>query len=124
MVIRVTLSLDPVDVDLVDRLAALQGSNRSEQIRIFLGEARPMLRQTVEMLEAALRQRDQLTAVFSEAQITGFSALLPEVERVQDAVLGSMSRLEGALAAHEAADPRPSNHGGHTPNPSPDITTE
>lgn len=124
MVIRVTLSLDPIDVDLVDRLATLTGSNRSEQIRQFLGEARPVLRQTVEILESALRQRDQLSAVFSEAQIAGFSALLPEIERVQDAVVGSMSRIEGALAAHEAADPRLSNHGGHTPNPPSTSTTE
>jgi hypothetical protein len=105
-------------------LAALQGLNRSEQMRQFLGEARPMIRQTVEMLEAALRSRDELLKVLSEAEIAGLESLLPEVEKVQGAVLGAMSRLEGGLAAHEALDPRPSNHGGHKVIPEEKTTTE
>ena len=124
MVIRVTLTLDPVEVALIDRLASLEGSNRSQVMRMFLGEARPMLRQTVEVLEAALRQRDDLLSLVGQASIAGLEGLLPEVEKVQNAVLGSMARLEGALAVHEASDPRPSNHGGHTPTPPPTDTPE
>lgn len=124
MVIRVTLSLDPVDVELIDRLAALTGSNRSEQMRVFLAELRPMLRQTVETLEAALRQRDDLLRVVGEADVLGLQGLLPEVEKVQNSVLGAMSRLEGKMAAAETADPRPSNHGGHTPHPLTPPTPE
>lgn len=124
MVIRVTLSLDPVDVDLLDRLAALQNSNRSAQVRQFLEQARPAIKQTVEMLEGAQRQRDELLRLWGEAEVVGLEELLPEVERVQGAVLGAMSRLEGALAAHEASDPRSSNHGGHTPTPPSTGTTE
>lgn len=123
MITRVTLSLDPVDVELIDRLAALMGSNRSEQMRTFLAELRPTLRQTVETLEAALRQRDDLLRVVGEADVLGLQDLLPEVERVQNAVLGAMARLEGKMAAAEVADPRPSNHGGHTPTPPPTSHT-
>lgn len=125
MITRVSLSLDPVDVDLLDRLARAQGINRSEQVRQILAESRPMLRQTVETLEAALRQRDEFLQTIAEAEAAGLAELIPEVRRVQDSIVGSLSRLEGALAAHEAlADPRASNHGGHTPTPPPEKTTE
>lgn len=124
MVTRVTLTLDPVDVTLIDRLAALQGINRSEQVRELLANARPMLRQTVETLEAALRQRDQLLQSFADAELVGLSALGEELERVQGAVLGSMARIEGALAVQESRDPRGSNHGGHTPTPPYEGSTE
>lgn len=124
MVIRVSLTLDPVDVELVDRLAASQGINRSEQFRQFLAQARPMLRQTVEVLEAAQRQRDELLETFSEAELTGLAELLPEVERVQGTILGSMARLEGAMAAQAAMDPRSSNHGGQVSTPPSEETPE
>lgn len=117
MLTRVTLSLDPVDVDLLDRLSAVSGSNRSEQMRAFLLELRPVMQKTVETLEAALRQRDALLKTVSEADLSGLSDLIPEVQRVQDAVVGAMSRIEGKIAAAEAEDPRGSNHGGHTPHP-------
>lgn len=122
MVTRITLSLDPVDVDLIDRLAALQQLNRSEQMREFLALLRPTIRQTVETLEAALRSRDELMEIISAAELAGLDDLLPEVERVQASVLGAMSRIEGALAVAESRDPRPSNHGGHTPTPPPGPT--
>lgn len=148
---RVTLSLDEVDVDLIDRLARLQGINRSEQFRQFLGQARPMVRQTVQVMESALEQRDELLSTFSAAEIAGLEELMPEINHVQDAVLGSMARLEGRIAAHDATgteateqdetlmqafgratdqplpprpDPRPSNHGGHTLTPPSEKSTE
>lgn len=124
MVIRVTLSLDPVDVDLIDRLAALEGSNRSETVRGFLAEMRPMLRQTIETFEAAERQRDNLLAAFSEAELRGLSWASPELEKIQDQMIGSLARLEGGLAALEAKDPRSGNHGGHTPHPPSVVSPE
>ena len=121
--VRVTVTLDPVDVDLLDRLGRLEGLNRSAEIRSILTQMRPMLRQTVEAFEAAASARDLLTAVASAAQVSQLQQLLPEVQRVQDAYLGFMARLEGESAAAEAAsDPRPSNHGGHTPTPPPSST--
>lgn len=101
---RVTLSLDPVDVDLLDRLAVLEGRSRSSEMQSILEQMRPMLRQTVEAFEAANRQRDAFNRAAAQAQIEGFEHLMPEVERLQNAYLGAMARLEGAAAA---ADPEP-----------------
>ena len=115
---RVTVALDPVDVDLLDRLAALEGSNRSAELRAMLGELRPMLRQLVESLEGALRVRDEFMAAAGTAALSEFAELVPEAQKIQDAMLGALARLEGAAAVRAAAepeDPRPSNHGGHTP---------
>lgn len=116
---RVTLSLDPVDVALIDRLAELEGSNRSAELRSMLGQLRPMLRQIVEALEAAMRTRDEFALEAGKAALGEFAELLPEVDRVQNAMLGALARLEGSAAARAVSetdqDPRPSNHGGHTP---------
>jgi hypothetical protein len=116
---RVTVALDPVDVDLLDRLAELEGSNRSAELRQILGTLRPTIRQVVEALEAALRTRDAFTEAAGAAAANELLELLPEVQRIQNVMLGSLARLEGAAAARAAGptdqDPRPSNHGGHTP---------
>jgi hypothetical protein len=119
----VTVTLDPVDIDLLDRLGKLEGLNRSAELRSMLAQLRPMLRQTVEAFEAAASARDMLTVEASQAKVSELEALMPEVQRVQDAYLGFMARLEGESAAAEFdADPRPSNHGGHTPTPTTDLT--
>lgn len=110
--LRVTVALDPVDVDLLDRLATLEDSNRSAELRTILLQLRPMLKATVEAFESASRTRDEFSLAAAQANILELQELLPEVERIQAAMVGSMSRLEGAAAAH---DPLPSNHGGHTP---------
>jgi len=148
MIIRTSVTLDSVDVDLLDRLAKAQGLNRSQQLRQFLAEARPMLRQAVETLEAAMRTRDDFLQVIASTHGESMDAVLAEIEKVQNAALGSLARLEGAMAVHESkdldpderliqafgkaqgievpakSDPRPSNHGGHTPNPPSTSSTE
>lgn len=93
--VRVTVTLDPVDVDLLDRLGRLEGLNRSAELRSILGQLRPMLRQTVEAFEAASRVRDMLT---DGTKVSELETLLPEAQRVQDAYLGFLARLEGAAA--------------------------
>jgi hypothetical protein len=98
----VTVTLDPIDVDLLDRLAALEGIKRSAELRSILTQLRPMLRQTVEAFEAASRARDMLTAEASNVKVSELEALLPEVQRVQEAYLGFMARLEGETAALDA----------------------
>lgn len=118
---RVTMTLDPVDVDLLDRLAALEGRNRSEELRSILTEVRPMLSATVEAFEAALRQRDAFDETARGAAVAGLSALLPEVEALSRQYMGAMSRLEGQAAAAEAIQddekPPSSNTGVTPPNP-------
>ena len=109
---RVTMTLDPIDVDLLDRLAALEESNRSAELRSILVHLRPVLEATVDAFEAAMRTRDQLSLAAAEASVLELQELLPEVQRIQAVMVGSMARLEGAAAAR---DPLPSNHGGHTP---------
>lgn len=115
--VRVTVTLDPIDVGLLDRLAKLEGLNRSAELRSMLAQLRPMIRATVEAFEQAHAQRDKLTQAAADATMEQFEAMLPEVERMQDSYLGAMARLEGLATAAEAEDPRPSNHGGHTPTP-------
>ena len=115
---RVTVALDPIDVDLLDRLARLEGSNRSAELRGVLAELRPVLRQTVEAFEAAMRTRDEFTRAAAQASASELADLMPEVERLQNVLLGSLARLGGQAAARAARadqDPRSSNHGGHTP---------
>lgn len=115
-VVRVTLTLDPVDLDLIDRLAALEGSNRSAEVRSMLLQLRPLLSQTVDLFEAAERSREDFARVVAESEFMGtLEAVGPEIERIQAVLLGSMARLEGAASAADPEDPRRSNHGGHTP---------
>lgn len=123
---RVTVTLHPQDVDLLDRLGKLEGANRSAELRAILEQFRPMLRQTVEAMEAVARQRAALDETIASASVQQLEALMPEVERLQNAFLGAFARIEGAAAAASAdedSDPRPSNHGGHTPTPLPGLTT-
>lgn len=113
---RVTLALDPVDVDLLDRLATLEGSNRSAELRSMLLDLRPMLQQVVEALEAALRTRDEFSQAAGAVAAAELLELVPEVQRLQNVMLGSLARMEGAAAVRaqqHPSDPRPSNHGGH-----------
>lgn len=121
-IVRVTVALDPADVELLDRLAALEGSNRSAELRGILAHLRPMVRSVVEALEAALRTRDEFARVAGEAAAAELLELVPEAVRVQNAMLGAMARLEGAAAARAIVDddqddeePPSSNHGGYTP---------
>ena len=110
---RVTLTLDPVDVDLLDRLAALEGANRSQEMRRILEQLRPMLIATVEAFEAALEQRDKFDAAAASAAVTGLEELLPEVEEMSRRYLGALSRLEGS-AAVAADDDAPASNTGAT----------
>jgi len=114
----VTVTLDPIDVDLLDRLAALEGIKRSAELRSILTQLRPMLRQTVEAFEAAASARDMLTVEASNVKVSELEALLPEVQRVQEAYLGFMARLEGETAALDARrdddDDAPASNTGAT----------
>lgn len=119
-VARVTVTLAPVDVELLDRLAALSGTNRSVELRGILSQLRPTLRTTIEAFETVVRQREQLDAAAAQLGADELEALLPELERIQNVFLGTMARVEGMAAAYERfddAEPPSSNHGGHTPTP-------
>lgn len=119
--VRVSLTLDPEDVALLDRLAVLEGKNRSFELRSILANVRPVLTVTVNTIEAAMRQRQQFDEAVASGALGDLEALMPEVEKMQATYLGAMSRLEGAAAA-AAADPQAGSHGGHTPTPTPPPT--
>lgn len=119
-VARVTVALDPADVDLLDRLSVLEGSNRSAVLRSLLAEVRPMLSQTVDAFERAQALRGQLDRAAAEAVVSDLQAIRGNVEAAGDQFLGAVAALEGLAAA----DPRRSNHGGHTPTPPPPASPE
>lgn len=108
---RVTLTLDPIDVDLLDRLGKLEGRNRSAEVRDILTQFRPMLRATVEAFEAAEKQRLKLDDAMAKAAMAQLEAVMPEVEKIQNAYLGALSRIEGAATAHGAESAPASNTG-------------
>jgi Ribbon-helix-helix protein, copG family len=140
MIVRTSVTLDSIDVDLLDRLAKTQGLNRSQQLRQFLAEARPMLRQAVETLEAAMRTRDDFLVHIASTHGEALDAVMVEIEKVQNVALGSLARLEGAMTAQESkgldaderliqafgnaqgievpprSDPQAGNNGGHKSN--------
>lgn len=101
--VRVSLTLDPIDVDLLDRLARLEGQNRSQEMRGILEQVRPVLTATVAAFEAALKQRDAFDLKAAEAASQGLAALIPEIDLLAQQYLGAMARLEGAQAAHAPA---------------------
>lgn len=129
--VRVTVTLEPVDVDLLDRLAALEGQNRSSELRSILTQLRPTLVQTVNAFESALTHRDALDQAAAEASVSELQELLPEAEKLQNLLLGILAKFEGNAAAKAAfaeelaaLDPRSSNHGGHNLTPPPEDTTK
>ena len=100
---RVTMTLDPVDVDLLDRLGALEGRNRSEELRSILEQCRPLLAATVSAFEAARDQREAFDQAAQELAVQGLLVALPEIEKLTEQYMGAMSRIEGASAAAAAA---------------------
>lgn len=115
-VMRVTLTLDPIDVDLIDRLARLEGQNRSQELRGILLQLRPMLQATVSAFEAALAQRDAFDRKAAELAISGLEHIGPELENLTNQYLGAMSRIEGlATAANSpSGDEAPDSNTGAT----------
>lgn len=109
--VRISLTLDPQDVDLIDRLGKLEGLNRSQEMRGILEHLRPMLSTTVEAFERALAQRDKFDQAAASAAVAGLEALLPEVEEMSRRYLGAMARLEGSAAVAEADEAPASNTG-------------
>jgi hypothetical protein len=108
---RVTVALDPEDVELLDRLARMEGLNRSAELRSILRELRPVLKSTVEAFEAALAQRDLLSSAAAQATLTELTAIQPEVEEMGRRYLGIMSQLEGAAAVAADGEAPASNTG-------------
>jgi Ribbon-helix-helix protein, copG family len=99
---RVTVTLDPEDIELLDRLAKLEGSNRSAELRGLLTQVRPMIRDLVEMFERAASQREALDAALVNLTVSELQAIMPEVDEISRRFLGTIAKLEGTQAAADA----------------------
>ena len=102
--VRVSLTLDPEDVALLDRLGKLEGMNRSQEMRGIMEQLRPVLTATVEAFESAVAQREKFDQAAATAAIQGLEALEPELEHLTRQFLGAMSRIEGASTAASDGD--------------------
>ena len=96
--IRVTVTLEPQDVDLLDRLAALEGQNRSAELRAMLIQVRPALKATVEMFERAIIQRSRFDSAASRVEVSKLERLLPDVEKISNQYLGLIAKIDGMEA--------------------------
>lgn len=115
--VRVTLTLNRVDVELLDQLADLEGSNRSAEVRGILAGMRPSIEGVVKAFHAVAKSREQLQSQLLAATASDLEAIRPDIEAIQGKFVGLVARLEGAEAAREAGDPRPSNYGGQNFHP-------
>jgi len=104
---RVTVALLPKHVDVLDRLAKLDDSNRSEQLRQILDSLYPTIEATVKAFEAAQAQKNEFEAKYAQIAVSDLEALRPELEKMQNAYLGAIARLEGHLAANDAGENPP-----------------
>lgn len=111
--VRVSLTLDPQDVELLDALARVESSNRSHVVRSLLAEVRPMLRETVAAFERAHASREGLGEAAARRALAELQALAQEAGKIGDRALQSMR----SVVSDEPANPRPVIRGSATPSP-------
>jgi Ribbon-helix-helix protein, copG family len=111
--VRVTVTLDPVDVDLLDRLAEVEGSNRSAELRGLLSQVRPTIRQLLAVFEQAVAQREALDKAMVNATVSELESIRPALEEIDRKMMGALSKLEGAQA-NAAEDSAPGSNTGAT----------
>jgi hypothetical protein len=107
--VRVTVTLDPEDVRLLDELARLEGKNRSSELRSMLEQLRPMLSQLIGVFHEAERQRAALDQALTKTTAVELAAIAPDMEDLANRFMGTLAKLEGAFAA--SADAPASNTG-------------
>lgn len=96
---RVTVTLDPIDVALLDRLAFHEGLNRSQELRNMLEQFRPMIQQLVATFDSAGKQRELLDQAMVNATVSDLEAIMPEVEQLGLQFMAAMAKLEGHAAS-------------------------
>lgn len=101
--VRVTVTLEAVDVALLDKLAGFEGENRSAELRGLLQQVRPTLEQLVAIFESATKQREALDQAMVGATVSELEAILPEVEEINRRFMGAMAKLEGTATANAPA---------------------
>lgn len=96
---RVTVTLDPEDVQLLDALAGFEGLNRSAELRGLLAQVRPIMRQLVETFTLASQQRDALDRAMVGATVSELEAIAPEMDEIAKRFMGTLAKLEGHAAS-------------------------
>lgn len=101
---RITVTLQPEHVELLDRMARVKQSSRSAELRGLIEAAQPIMLSVVSAFEAAIGQQQLMDEAIRTASEQEVSALLPELQRLEQTFLGVMSRLEGAAASAPASN--------------------
>lgn len=100
---RLTVSITEEQRDLLDRLAKLEGSSRSDVVRGILDAAVPQMRSLVQTFERLSEQRDQLGEALAQ-QLAGDAAVVEgDLARLQLMFSGVLAKLEGSAAAQAPA---------------------
>ena len=103
--VRVTLSLDPADVEMLDKLAELEGTSRSAEVRNFLAALRPSMRGVIQAMEAARLSRSALTVAAAQQGANDLERLMPKLAELQGAVLGALAQIEVTAISEQASIP-------------------
>lgn len=106
--VPISVTLDPADIALLDRLAALDETSRSAALRTLLAGSRAALIEMVGILEDAVQARESLDETLAESVLTDF---LPELQKLSNMMLATSAAIEGQNEAAEAGYKRGSNHG-------------
>lgn len=101
--VRITVTMTAEQVDLLDKLAAMEGTSRSEELRGLVQQGVPMMREIVRVFESVSSRRRDLDAAIATATRSEIQAVMPELEAISDRFLGLLARLEGASAASAPA---------------------
>jgi len=101
--VRVTVTLEPIDVQLLDALARFEGQNRSAELRGLLVQVRPIMQQLVSTFTAAEKQRGQLNLAMANASVSDLESITAEAEEVGKKMLAMFAALEGAATANAPA---------------------
>ena len=96
--VRVTVTLDPIDVELLDKLAKIEGKNRSMELRAMLAQVRPMLAEIVRVYEEADKHRAALDQALVNASVSELEAIKPEIEEISKRFMGALAKFEGHVA--------------------------
>lgn len=101
--VRVTVTLDPRDVELLDALAEIEGLNRSAELRSMLSQVRPMMEQIVKTAQTVNAQRAALDEALLNARVSELELIGPELEDIANRFIGAMAKLEGLATANAPA---------------------
>lgn len=104
---RITITLEPEEHAILQRLAKLQGTSMSRILREFMGEVTPILAKVADSLELAKRASSDARAKFVKAAEEAEEGLRPLAEFTRnqfDMFAAEMERLVDAEQAQKLGD--------------------